>query len=193
MEVGMKSPEKRSLPRFRIGLSDQRASFGPLKRTTATRGHVNLKAIRSFAVRAALPEPLGALHGIANNLRWSWDQSAVDLFRWVDEEKWERAGHDPARMLGLVSRDRYRELVEDGPFMAFLQSVAADLDRYLREPRWYQVHKGDEPGIQVAYFSPEFAVTEALPTYSGGLGVLAGGPLTTGRGPGSPGVGGGLF
>jgi glycogen phosphorylase len=152
-----------------------------------------LKAIRSFAVRAALPEPLGALHAIANNLRWSWDPRAVDLFRWVDEAMWERAGHDPVKMLGLVSRERYADLVDDGPFMAFLESVAADLDRYLREPRWYQSHKGEEAGIQVAYFSPEFAVTEALPTYSGGLGVLAGDHLKSASDLGIPMVGVGLL
>jgi starch phosphorylase len=152
-----------------------------------------MKAIRSFAVRASLPEPLGALHTIANNLRWSWDQRAVDLFRWIDEAMWERAGHDPVKMLGLVSRERYEELVGDGPFTAFLESVASDLERYLREPRWYQARTGNESGMKIAYFSPEFAVTEALPTYSGGLGVLAGDHLKSASDLGVPMVGVGLL
>jgi starch phosphorylase len=152
-----------------------------------------VKAIRSFAVRASLPEPLAALHSIANNLRWSWDQRAIDLFRWVDAEMWERAGHDPVKMLGLVSRRRYGELVDDGPFMAFLESVAADLDRYLHGPRWYQTRQNGDSGLRIAYFSPEFAVTEALPTYSGGLGVLAGDHLKSASDLGIPLVGVGLL
>ncbi|MDQ5875192.1 MAG: DUF3417 domain-containing protein, partial [Actinomycetota bacterium] len=122
-----------------------------------------MKAIRSFAVRASLPEPLRALQSIATNLRWSWNDRGVDLFRWVDEATWERSGHDPVRMLGLVPRERFDQLIDDEPFMAFLAAVAADLERYLREPRWYQAHTSSPP-LRVAYFSPEFAITEALPT-----------------------------
>ena len=77
-----------------------------------------MKALRSFAVRASLPEPLHPLISIAQNLRWSWDSRTLDLFRWVDPDAWEEAGHDPVKMLGLVSKDRFGELVEDGPFMS---------------------------------------------------------------------------
>ena len=97
-----------------------------------------MKALKSFAVRASLPEPLAPLHAIATNLRWSWDPRAVELFRWVDPDAWERAAHDPVQMLGLVSRDRYHELTEDQPFMSFLSSVDQGLRRYLEEPRLYQ-------------------------------------------------------
>ena len=94
-----------------------------------------MKALRSFAVRASLPDPLGVLLTIATNLRWSWDARAVDLFRWVDADAWERAEHDPVRMLGLVSKDRFEHLTDDGPFMSFLASVGDDLESYLDEPR----------------------------------------------------------
>ncbi|MDQ3879394.1 MAG: DUF3417 domain-containing protein, partial [Actinomycetota bacterium] len=97
-----------------------------------------MKALRSFAVRASLPEPLGVLMKIAQNLRWSWDSRSVDLFRWVDPDAWERAEHDPVKMLGFVSRDRFQELADDGPFMSFLASIDEDLGAYLDEPRWVQ-------------------------------------------------------
>jgi starch phosphorylase len=131
-----------------------------------------MKAIRSFAVRAALPEPLAPLFPIALNLRWSWDPRTADLFRWVDPEAWEAANHDPMAMLGLVSKERFEELVADEPFMSFLETVKNDLETYLAQPRWYQQRK-DAPA-SIAYLSPEFGVSEALPVYSGGLGVLAG-------------------
>ncbi|MGH2777293.1 MAG: alpha-glucan family phosphorylase [Actinomycetota bacterium] len=152
-----------------------------------------MKALRSFAVRASLPPPLDALPAIATNLRWSWDGRALDLFRWVDPDAWEQAGHDPVRMLGLVSKERYAELAEDGPFLTFLASVKEGLDRYLDEPRWYQSHHSETKIDTVAYFSPEFGVSEALPTYSGGLGVLAGDHLKAASDLGLPLVGIGLL
>jgi starch phosphorylase len=152
-----------------------------------------MKAIRSFAVRASLPEPLDALSDIATNLRWSWDGRALDLFRWVDPDAWEASGHDPVRLLGIVSKERLAELAEDSPFLTFLASVRDGLDRYLNEDRWYQSHRGAAEIETVAYFSPEFGVSEALPTYSGGLGVLAGDHLKAASDLGLPLVGIGLL
>lgn len=152
-----------------------------------------MKALRSFAVRASLPDPLGVLLTIATNLRWSWDARAVDLFRWVDADAWERAEHDPVRMLGLVSKDRFEHLTDDGPFMSFLASVNDDLESYLDEPRWFQSLKAKNLPKQIAYFSPEFGVSEALPIYSGGLGVLAGDHLKAASDLGVPLVAVGLL
>jgi starch phosphorylase len=151
-----------------------------------------VKALRSFAVRAALPDALKVLVTLALNLRWSWDTRTVDLFRWVDGEAWERSGHDPMRMLGLVSSERYEQLLEDGPFMSFLETVADDLAAYLEKPRWYQSRTEDPPGT-IAYFSPEFGVSEAVPIYSGGLGVLAGDHLKAASDLGVPLVAVGLL
>ncbi|MGH2755949.1 MAG: alpha-glucan family phosphorylase [Actinomycetota bacterium] len=132
-----------------------------------------MKALRSFAVRASLPAPLEGLFPLALNLRWSWDPRTVELFRWVDSDAWDAAGHDPIRMLGLVSKERLDQLSEDEPFVAFLGSVTEDLKRYMTKPRWFQGREGSALR-SVAYLSPEFGVSEAMPIYSGGLGVLAG-------------------
>lgn len=140
-----------------------------------------------------MPAPLGALVSIAMNLRWSWDPRAVELFRWVDGDAWERAGHDPMKMLGLVPKPRLEQLTEDGPFLAFLASIDEDLRRYMDEPRWFQRGRPDTELHRVAYFSPEFGVNEALPTYSGGLGVLAGDHLKAASDLGVPMVGVGLL
>jgi starch phosphorylase len=152
-----------------------------------------MKALRSFAVRASLPAPLEVLVAIAMNLRWSWHAAAVDLFRWVDQDAWERSQHDPVRMLGLVSRERFEQLATDGPFMAFLASVDENLKRYMDDPRWFQTRRASSHVREVAYFSPEFGVSEALPTYSGGLGVLAGDHLKAASDLGVPLVAVGLL
>ena len=127
------------------------------------------------------------------NLRWSWDARAVELFRWVDAEAWEHAEHDPMRMLGLVPRARLEQLAEDGPFMAFLAALDEDTQRYMIEPRWFQMQREPTALTAVAYFSPEFGVSEALPTYSGGLGILAGDHLKAASDLGVPLVGVGLL
>jgi starch phosphorylase len=151
-----------------------------------------MRALRSFTVRAKLPASLAPLHELAMNLRWSWDERTRDLFRWVDPAAWEDATHDPVKLLGLVSRERLEALAADPAFMGFLGEVHADLRRYRDAPRWFQT--GPKGALHaVAYFSPEFGIAEALPQYSGGLGVLAGDHLKAASGLGLPLVGVGLF
>src|SRR5690606_1849897 len=62
----------------------------------------------------------------------------------------------------------------------------------LDSDRWFQSRSGS-PLRSVAYFSPEFGIAEALPQYSGGLGVLAGDHLKAASDLGLPLVGIGLM
>ena len=126
------------------------------------------------------------------NLRWSWHPSTLDIFASIDPGLWERVGHDPVRLLGEVSADRLNELAADSGFRARLAAAHEDLSRYLSEPRWYQ-SLGDHMPRNIAYFSPEFGLTEVLPQYSGGLGILAGDHLKTASDLGVPIVGVGLL
>ncbi|MEX2293613.1 MAG: alpha-glucan family phosphorylase [Acidimicrobiales bacterium] len=151
-----------------------------------------MKALRSFTVRPSLPNELVALEELAMNLRWSWDAQTRDLFRWVDPDAWDATVHDPVRLLGVVSRDRLDALVEDSGFMRFLGEVRQELQRYLDGDRWFQTRNGS-PLRSIAYFSPEFGIAEAVPQYSGGLGVLAGDHLKASSDLGLPLVGIGLM
>ncbi|MDP8938436.1 MAG: alpha-glucan family phosphorylase [Actinomycetota bacterium] len=150
-----------------------------------------MKALRSFTVRPQLPAALGSLHTLAMNLRWSWDERTQDLFRWVDSSAWEATGHDPVRLLGVVDHRRLETLAGDRTFLSFLHEVADDLQRHLTANRWFQGRQS--PLRSVAYFSPEFGIAEALPQYSGGLGVLAGDHLKAASELGVPLAGVGLF
>ena len=152
-----------------------------------------MKALRSFSVRPRLPEPLAALEPLAMNLRWSWDARTRDLFRWVDPEKWDATSHDPVRLLGLVKKERLDALAADAGFLRYLAELSDEQHRYLTEGRWFQLRPAASPLSQVAYFSPEFGISEALPQYSGGLGVLAGDHLKAASDLGVPLVGVGLF
>jgi starch phosphorylase len=152
-----------------------------------------MKALRSFTVRPSLPAELAALETLAMNLRWAWDDQTRDLFRWVDPEQWDASIHDPVRLLGLVPRERLETLARDPGFMRFLDEVYTELSGYLSKPRWFQAREGTTALRSVAYFSPEFGIAEALPQYSGGLGVLAGDHLKAASDLGVPLVGVGLF
>ncbi|MCU1417843.1 MAG: glycosyltransferase family 1 protein, partial [Schumannella sp.] len=151
-----------------------------------------MKAIRRFTVRTVLPESLSALEELAANLRWSWHQPTLDLFRDVAPELWAEQGKDPIGLLGAVPAARLNELAGDQGFVGRANALRDDLHSYLREPRWYQSLGSDAPGT-LAYFSPEFGIAAALPQYSGGLGILAGDHLKSASDLGVPIVGVGLF
>jgi starch phosphorylase len=131
-----------------------------------------IKALRTFRVHPRLPAELQPLTDLAANLRWAWDQPTEELFRWADPDAWEEVGRNPVALLGSLSPQRAETLVEDAAFLSQLAEVHGDLQRYLSRPRWAQSHKPQPP--RIAYFSPEFGISSAMQTYSGGLGVLAG-------------------
>lgn len=154
-----------------------------------------MKALRRFTVRAHLPDRLRALEQLSMNLRWSWDQPTQELFATIDPELWAGCGRDPVALLGAVSPARLDELAADEGFTGRLDTLSADLDEYLTQPRWYQQQQdaGATLPAAIAYFSMEFGVAEALPNYSGGLGILAGDHLKSASDLGVPLIAVGLY
>ncbi|MEV2235544.1 glycosyltransferase family 1 protein [Streptomyces phaeochromogenes] len=151
-----------------------------------------MKAIRRFTVRPVLPEALHPLSDLARNLRWSWHAETRDLFQSVDPEHWAASECDPVRLLGSVPPERLAELAEDRRFLRRLVAAADDLKDYVGGDRWYQSQPSGLPAA-IAYFSPEFGITAALPQYSGGLGILAGDHLKAASDLGVPLIGVGLL
>src|SRR5713101_1802865 len=125
------------------------------------------------------------------NLRWSWHRPAADLFASIDPAAWAASGGDPVAMLSALPSARIAALAADGDFLRRLGEAAHDLQRYMSEPRWYAGQDGAPAAI--AYFSPEYGITAALPQYSGGLGILAGDHLKTASDLGVPIIGVGLL
>lgn len=158
-----------------------------------------MKALRRFSVRAQLPAALAPLQELATNLRWTWHGPTQDLFATVDEAAWRATGGDPVRLLGEVRPQRLAELAEDAAFVGRVQERAEDLRNYLSEPRWYQTQaknfdrSADGFPSAIGYFSMEFGVSEVLPNYSGGLGILAGDHLKAASDLGVPLVAVGLL
>jgi starch phosphorylase len=172
------------------------ATIGPEARI----GSVAVRAVRRFTVRAHLPEPLSALATLAANLRWAWHPPTQDLFAAVDSEAWARVAGDPIKLLADVPATRLDALATDRNFLARTRAVADDLCQYISAPRWYQRRSDESAGREqaplpsaIGYFSMEFGVNEALPNYSGGLGVLAGDHLKAASDLGVPLIGVGLL
>ncbi len=151
-----------------------------------------MRALRRFTVRAQLPAPLAALETLAANLRWSWHPPTQDLFASLDERTWAAVNGDPMRLLGEIPTRRLTALAADETVVARTHALAEDLHRYLDDPRWYQQRAEALPAA-IAYFSMEFGVSEVLPFYSGGLGVLAGDHLKAASDLGVPLIGVGLL
>jgi len=133
-----------------------------------------MKAKITYDVVPNLPGNLEVLRRIAYNLCFSWNDGIQDLFQRIDPGLWATCKHNPVLMLGLISQQRLDDLSHDQGFLAQLERVAGDFDRYLSQPRVESADYYAEEPFQVAYFSAEFGLTESLPIYSGGLGILAG-------------------
>lgn len=142
-----------------------------------------------------LPAGLSSLDRLARNLRWSWNQDTQDLFRAVDPTLWEEVHHDPVKLLAGLSTQRIEQLAKDAVFSRNLALQIEDLDNYLTSELWFQSYAKTNPQApkSIAYFSAEFGVSEVLPQYSGGLGILAGDHLKAASDLGLPLIGIGLM
>ncbi|MCD6518530.1 MAG: alpha-glucan family phosphorylase [Anaerolineae bacterium] len=154
-----------------------------------------LRPYHTFTVIPSLPPQLRPLRELAYNLWWSWNLDVVDLFRRLDRDLWEETGHNPVLMLGKISQDRLEEAANDDGFLAHMMRVYQALNHYMRSTdTWFQKTYGNElPDLKIAYFSAEYGITECIPIYSGGLGVLAGDHLKSASSLGLPLVGVGLL
>ncbi len=153
-----------------------------------------MRAIRRFTIHPALPSELAQLRTLMLNLRWSWHEPTRALFAEIDPVAWQSSGFDPAGLLAMVSHERLAELARDQEFLRRLGEAVAELGEYKTGQRWYQLSgQADEGPAAIAYFSPEYGITAALPQYSGGLGILAGDHLKSASDLGVPLIGVGLL
>jgi starch phosphorylase len=152
-----------------------------------------MKAKVKYKVIPNIPPDLEGLSRLAYNLCFSWKDEIQDLFQRIDPRLWEECGHNPVLLLGLVSQERLNELSRDHNFLAQLERLIQNLNRYLSQPRILAEDYYPEMPFQVAYFSAEFGLTECLPIYSGGMGMLAGDTLKSASDLNVPLVGVGLL
>jgi starch phosphorylase len=148
-------------------------------------------AISGYYLIPPMPDGLEGLAELGLDLRWSWSHETDYLWELIDPELW-RLTRNPWLILQSVSFAHLKTLAKAPDFR---KRVAEYLDRHRRqrsERRWFAEVHGEMP-FTSAYFSMEFGLSEALPIYSGGLGILAGDHLKTACDLGVPLVGVGLL
>jgi len=128
----------------------------------------------TLEVNPRIPQRLSRLQELATNLWYSWDRPTRGLFARLNPALWGATGHSPKGMLKRLDEQRLIEAASDPAFLDSLNRVLSAFDAYLAEPPFKQNGGGFRPEDLVAYFCAEFGVHESLPTYSGGLGILAG-------------------
>jgi len=140
-----------------------------------------------------LPTRIGGLADLAYNLWWSWHPEARELWRALDLQAYRESGHNPVRILSLISREAIERAAGDAAFLSLYDRVMKQFRRETEAPpRGFPGHPEASSG-PVAYFSAEFGVHVSLPVYAGGLGILAGDTLKEASDLGLPLVGVGLI
>jgi len=137
-------------------------------------------------------ESFDSLAELALDMRWSWNNSADEVWRALDPVLWELT-ENPWVILQTVSRDRLKQLTSEPAFRERVNGLIASKRRDAESPAWFQRAHVQSPLTCVAYFSMEFMLSEALPIYSGGLGNVAGDQLKSASDMGVPVVGIGLL
>ncbi|MDX6377371.1 MAG: glycogen phosphorylase [Gaiellaceae bacterium] len=137
----------------------------------------------------ALPEPLAPLGPLAHGLAAEWDDGLARLFRALAPDSNATA---PLELLAAAAPARLAELAADADYIEAVRAAVARETERLGADSWYSTLPADRPRA-IAYLSPEFGVSDALPQYSGGLGVLAGDHLKAASDLGVPIVAVGLF
>ena len=134
-----------------------------------------MNVLGTLSVFPQIPKPIGRLHELAYNLWWSWTPDAQALFSNLNLPLWDRLAHNPVKFLREVSQESLNQAATDPNYVALYDQVMAAFDAYMKPAStWFADTYPDLKNTTIAYFSAEFGLHEALPIYSGGLGVLSG-------------------
>ncbi|HXX69342.1 MAG TPA: DUF3417 domain-containing protein, partial [Polyangiaceae bacterium] len=139
---------------------------------------------------ASIPEGYRALAELAFDLQSAWNHRADALWERLDPPMWKETGN-PWLILQSVSRERISELWSTPELRELAKRLCEERRRETSAAGWAQAAARDLG--PVAFFSMEYAVSEVLPLYSGGLGNVSGDYLKAANDLGVPLVGVGLL
>ena len=127
-----------------------------------------IRPLKEFLVRPAVPPELDRLPELALNLMWSWQHAQRALFRRLDPVTWKACNHNPVVLLGRVPQSALERAAHDPRYLALYRRACETHDAYLKAT------DASPSSMLVAYFSMEYGLLDCMPIYSGGLGVLSG-------------------
>jgi glycogen phosphorylase len=130
--------------------------------------------------RCDLEPELGQL---ARNYHWAWHAPSRSVLERVAALAATPTVH-PVPLVRSLTDDHWQDLLSDQVLVSDLLTASTSLRRAVDAAPAERT---------VAYFSPEFGISEELPQYSGGLGILAGDHLKAASDLATPLVGVGLF
>lgn len=136
-----------------------------------------MKVFGRVTVFPIMPPRISRLYELAYNLWWSWHPEAIALYRKLDPVLWEEVGHSPVRFLSEVQPSVLERAAGDSEYLERHDHVMREFDRYMHpgpDETWFSRAYPEYTDKVIAYFSAEFGLHEALPIYSGGLGILSG-------------------
>jgi len=125
----------------------------------------NEPVLKKVRVQLRFPENLIPFKELIENLWWTWNDDAYELFEQIDEKLWQECDQNPVVFFQKINYEKLKQLNEDKNFVRKLNKVVSNFNEYMSEK---------PKGIKIAYFSMEFGIHPSLKTYAGGLGVLAG-------------------
>lgn len=146
-------------------------------------------------LEAKIPAPLQPLAELALNFWWSWSLEQTSIFRSLSPELWEQYRHNPVKLLQLIPQERLIQLATDPHYIKRVEHLFNQFKVYLQARDTWASREASQLSTQepVAYFSIEYGFGLCLPTYAGGLGILAADHLKSASDLGLPLVGIGLL
>jgi len=138
-----------------------------------------------------VPGRLAPLAEVAYNFSWTWRRDGEPLFRSIDAYRWRTCRQNPVRLLQEAPEESLERAAITPSLVARAEALRDALEADKARPlRAAGSATAEHP---VAFFCAEFGVHRSLPTYSGGLGVLAGDILKEASDHGLPMMGIGLL
>ena len=122
----------------------------------------------NITVKTKLPENLKKLEQLAQNLWWSWNYEARELFEEISgTEMWKQYHENPTHILQILPLLRLKEFSQNVQYIKKLDNVFEEFQSYMNLQKPANKAK-------IAYFSMEYGISNELKIFSGGLGMLAG-------------------
>ena len=137
-------------------------------------------------------EGFDSLTELALNMRWSWNHEADQLWKELDPDLWNLT-RNPWVVLQTVSREQLEKKMKLPSFRDKIAELMDFKEKAASLSAWFQQNYPESQLTNVAYFSMEFMLSEAIPIYSGGLGNVAGDQLKSASDLGVPVVAIGLL
>lgn len=122
---------------------------------------------------AITPETLRRL-AFDQSIRWTSQND--DLWQLIDNDLWQLT-RNPSLVLSTVPEQRLEALLQRAECHRLVEGIVEALQARLERATWFPSQRYGEKLAEVAYFSMEYMLSEALPIYSGGLGNVAGDQL----------------